>query len=88
MTAKVAAGLEQRYVDTRLGLRQPIGAREPRNPRSDYRNFHDVAPCVLVFCVDCLMALTALCVELPAVAHAAFKVIYAIPVAMDARSRN
>ncbi|OXC72644.1 hypothetical protein BSU04_40905 [Caballeronia sordidicola] len=34
------------------------------------------------------MALTALCLELPAVAHAAFKVIYAIPVAMDARGRN
>ena len=66
MTAKVAAGLEQCHLDTRLGLCQPIGAREPRNPRSDYRNFHDGAPCVFVFCVDCLMALTALCPELPA----------------------
>jgi hypothetical protein len=34
------------------------------------------------------MALTAVCLELPAVAHAAFKVIYAIPGAMDAGSRN
>jgi hypothetical protein len=48
MAAEIPVGFKQGDVDTRLGLCQPVCARQPRNPRSDYRNLHDVAPCVFV----------------------------------------